>query len=179
MLSDTHGDLTKVRHISKIVENIDMVVHCGDGFDDGIEIKEIFKVPTVAVGGNCDERGDNYQVVELGQVRLFITHGHEYNVNYTLGPVMYAAMENQCDVACFGHTHLPACEKVEDVLILNPGSLSRPKDGTGGSYGIIIIKDGDVTGHVVYYDTVIAGADGEKVKETGKISQLLNYSDRF
>lgn len=46
----------------------------------------------------------------------------------------------------FGHTHRPYLEQDEEMIVLNPGSLSYPRQpGRQGSYMIMEIKsDGNV-----------------------------------
>jgi diadenosine tetraphosphatase ApaH/serine/threonine PP2A family protein phosphatase len=40
-----------------------------------------------------------------------------------------AAGARKGDVIAFGHTHLPWTRRVDDVLLVNAGSVGRPKDG--------------------------------------------------
>ena len=56
--------------------------------------------------------------------------------------LMYTALENGCDVAMYGHTHVPfddsfGEEKETQVRILNPGSISLPRGGRGKSYMVV------------------------------------------
>ena len=43
----------------------------------------------------------------------------------------------------YGHTHVSACEKFEDYIYMNPGSVSIPKDGT--PHGYMTLEDGGFT----------------------------------
>ena len=65
--------------------------------------------------------------------KIFITHGHLYNVKYTLNNLYYAAREKNADIVCFGHTHNPMSEYVDGLYVLNPGSCH----GYGASYAYI------------------------------------------
>jgi len=40
-----------------------------------------------------------------------------------------------------GHTHYPMTKKVNDTLIVNPGSIGQPRDYNKGSFSIIDLKD--------------------------------------
>ena len=40
-----------------------------------------------------------------------------------------------------GHTHYPMTKKVNDTLIINPGSIGQPRDYNKGSFSIIDLKD--------------------------------------
>ena len=51
---------------------------------------------------------------------------------------------NDGDVLIHGHTHVPVAERMKlcgkDIFVLNPGSVSLPKEGSAHSFGIL---DGD------------------------------------
>ena len=76
-------------------------------------------------------------VVEFSNIKLFITHGHKYNLN----ALFYKAEENNCNYALFGHTHISEKRVIDNITILNPGSISRPRDGSF-SYAVIEIENG-------------------------------------
>lgn len=40
-----------------------------------------------------------------------------------------------------GHTHYPMTKKVNDTLIINPGSIGQPRDYNKGSFSIVDLKD--------------------------------------
>ena len=52
-----------------------------------------------------------------------------------------AAREAQAELLLFGHTHIPFCEELEGLWVLNPGSCQ----GRRGTYGIIELSSGGVT----------------------------------
>ena len=97
----------------------------------------------LCVRGNCDAEVDqmvlefpclaDYAVMELNGHRFFLSHGHHESPENL--PPMLAG-----EAFVFGHIHIPVAEKKGDVYILNPGSVSLPKDGWGNSYAIL---DGD------------------------------------
>ena len=67
--------------------------------------------------------------------------------------LIYNAMENECDIALFGHTHVPFDDFFEGyggpgegVRVLNPGSISLPRGKNRKSYMIMSFDDsGDYT----------------------------------
>lgn len=87
----------------------------------------------IAVRGNCDSEVDqmvlnfpitaDYSSLLLGGRRVFITHGHLFSE--TSLPPLAAG-----DAFLFGHTHIPRAEKQNGVYLLNPGSISMPKENT-------------------------------------------------
>ena len=162
VVSDSHGKTQNIK-LSIDRENPDMLIHLGDLEDDPEKIRRwLGSIPAVFVQGNCDRYGEAYgqkqvAVFELNSHRFFCTHGHRQAVNYGLQNLMYTALENGCDIAMYGHTHIPydeiceagrrmdTSENSEDsagsVRILNPGSISLPRGGSRKSYIVINFED--------------------------------------
>lgn len=98
----------------------------------------------ISIRGNCDSEVDqmvlnfpimaDYSIIFYEGKKLFITHGHIYNENN-----MPKLKDN--DVLIHGHTHIPRAEKVDNVFLLNPGSISLPKENNPHAYGIL---EGDI-----------------------------------
>ncbi len=40
-----------------------------------------------------------------------------------------------------GHTHYPLTKKIDDTLIVNPGSIGQPRDYNKGSFSMVDLKD--------------------------------------
>ena len=47
----------------------------------------------------------------------------------------------ECDIFLFGHTHKKFAKEIGNTYVFNPGSLTRPRDSSLGSYLILEIKD--------------------------------------
>ena len=100
-------------------------------------------LPVFGVRGNCDAEIDqtvlgfpimaDYSLLLAGRRRIFVTHGHLYT------PEEHPRL---CpgDAFLFGHIHVPVCEERDGVLILNPGSVSIPKQGS--PYSCMTLEDG-------------------------------------
>lgn len=129
VISDTHGDLSYVKEIIRKEKPIDAVFHLGDiaGQDD--ELKEMCGCAVYVVKGNCDFYSPNRltEVVTLGENRIFMTHGHMYDAYWGVNKIVYAALENNCNIAMYGHTHVPDITPMGGVLVLNPGSTTQPR----------------------------------------------------
>ena len=48
-------------------------------------------------------------------------------MNFGIDRLCYAAKENQCNIAMYGHTHIPDNSVYGGVIIVNPGSVSQPR----------------------------------------------------
>lgn len=123
------------------LEAPDAVIHLGDYETDAQTLMARWpQLPLYQVCGNCD-RGASApgQLLELEGVRLFLTHGHLYQVKYGLLRAELAAREAQADVLLFGHTHRAYCEKKDGLYLLNPGSCG----GRGpAGYGVVTLANG-------------------------------------
>lgn len=53
-------------------------------------------------------------------------------------------MRSYLQAALFGHTHIPLVEAQGDVLLVNPGSLSRPRGGSAPGCALLTIEQGEV-----------------------------------
>ena len=84
--------------------------------------------------------------LELRGHRILLTHGHYYNVSLGIEGIYQEALDRECDIAMYGHTHRPFLEERGGITILNPGSLSYPRqEGRKPSYMIMYMEeDGSV-----------------------------------
>lgn len=113
-----------------------------DGYDPQGVARELnaLKSQITAVRGNCDAEvdqmllefpmmGDYTQIWADGR-RIYATHGHGFSIENL--PEL-----NQGDVFIQGHTHVPAADVREGVYVLNPGSISLPKENYPNSYAVL------------------------------------------
>lgn len=214
VISDTHGKIERVVDVyKKLVSEapLDFIVHCGDHFSDAQEIRARLGVPVAAVRGNCDGcfTPDAFSVLETEYGNFLITHGHMENVGYSMQNLYYKVLENGCAGAFFGHTHRSTFVQLDDVYLMNPGSISKPRDGSGGSFGLVVTSEDSLWGKIYSYEDFMLPADGQaayinsasfggsaqssqnaqkpqaspstpkKKVKGGHLRDLLNYSDRF
>ncbi len=73
--------------------------------------------------------------MDVNGVRLRLVHGSPRRMNEYLfsdrDPASLAriARDADCDVLLFDHTHIPWSRRIEGVLMVNTGSVGKPKDG--------------------------------------------------
>lgn len=145
VVSDSHGRNENVQRAVDKAGRIDMMIHLGDVGSGYREVQYMAGVPTYIVAGNNDYFGGLLEknIIEIGEHRIFATHGHRMQVHRGVELLRYHALENDCDIALYGHTHIPflsgaAAEdgslygeddwtELEDVTIANPGSLTYPR----------------------------------------------------
>lgn len=142
IISDTHGKNYCYNSIIKKLDKVDRIIHLGDHCADGIELANALQVPVDYVRGNCDftRKVPDSKLLVLDNRKIFITHGHIYNVKYGLDRLVYKAMEVKADLVFFGHTHIPQVFYENGILFMNPGSASCPHYGKRGTVGIVHLQ---------------------------------------
>lgn len=170
-ISDIHGSAYYIRKALENFnkENADYIVILGDELYHGARNplpleynpKEVAKLLNefadriIAVRGNCDSEVDemvlnfpmmtSYSTILYNDIRLFLTHGHIYNEDNL--PKL-----RDGDVFIYGHTHIPKAEKKGNIFIINPGSITLPKENNPNSYGVLednIFKIKDLEGNII------------------------------
>lgn len=144
IISDTHGNKDNFEKVIEIERDIDMLIHLGDlqGADEYISL--MAKCPCYMVAGNNDFHTilKKELFVDIPGHRIMITHGHYYYVNYGYEKLVIGAKVNSADIVMFGHTHKPYEAIMDDVLVLNPGSLSYPRqEGRIPTYMIMNVEN--------------------------------------
>ena len=149
VVSDSHGDLNALRAAVSAAGKVDAWFHLGDGAGDILRIKTELGVPVYAVAGNCDYHCDAPKILEteLSGKKFFLTHGDMFAVNFNTRLLSDEARLRGCDMALYGHTHLPDTEYGQ-VYILNPGSCARPFNNMP-SCGIITIENNEIRMEIV------------------------------
>jgi len=149
VVSDSHGDRKILEEIYEKYQNkVDFFFHNGDSeLKPNDQLWQNFFV----VGGNVDCSGfKNEQTIKIGMDTFFQTHGHLYNVSFSLQNLISAALENQVDIVLFGHLHKIICEKRKGILLVNPGSILNPRgDLKIKSYAILSLEAKKIS--VQYY----------------------------
>ena len=143
VFSDSHGDISAARRFFDSLAPLDALFHLGDYAADGEKLSKLFSCPVYAVRGNCDFRSDEplERVVDLGGKRFLLLHGHQY---YYAEAMLYRGEEVHADMVLYGHTHMPDLSADGPRLLLNPGSLSRPRGGSVESCALILLAGRDL-----------------------------------
>ncbi len=149
VFSDTHGNFIDMNEAVSKHRDCEIIIHCGDGEQQIEDIKLAYPDKMVInVCGNCDWCSNVVatQYFSIFNKKIMVTHGHNYNVKYSLDKLIAQAKKENCDIVCFGHTHNAVNEYIDGLYVFNPGSCSR----YNGSYGIIdITPNGDILTNIV------------------------------
>ena len=154
IISDIHGG---VKYLEQALERYkeegaERLIILGDfsGYfnsSSSYEVAEIlnsFSEEITAVRGNCDnesfEEMLNFGLMDIRHINIngkvvTLTHGHLYD--------KYNLPEYCGDIFVSGHTHYGNVDKTEERIFANPGSISRPRNGSEHSY--LIIDENKIT----------------------------------
>ena len=141
IVSDTHGRNDGYLELLEKSDKLDMVIHCGDVEGSEYLISSASGCKTVIVQGNNDYFSDLPReiVVKIGKYNALVTHGHPYYVNMGYEHLIREAKRRKLDMVIYGHTHRPIIEKHNGIWVLNPGSLTYPRQ-EGRAYTYIIVE---------------------------------------
>ena len=145
IVSDTHGRHNGLDRALQEAGDIDMLIHLGDVEGGEEYIDTVVDCEKHIVRGNNDFFSDLSREEEfyIGKYKIFITHGHSYYVSLDPEYIREEGKARKADIVMFGHTHRPFFEEMDEIIVLNPGSLSFPRqEGRKGSY-MIMETDGE------------------------------------
>ena len=154
IVSDTHGNDRNFERVLMRTYPVDRIFHLGDMEGSETYLEDISPCPIHMVRGNNDffSPAPTEQVVEVEGHRVFMTHGHRYGVAFGLEKLKEAAKARQCDLVFYGHTHRPMIETEDGVTIINPGSLTYPRQkDRKASYIIMEINGNGETDFAIDY----------------------------
>lgn len=80
------------------------------------------------------------QVLIVNNTKFFICHGHNQGVSFGLEGLALSCKLNDCSIALFGHNHVSEETTLKGYKFINPGSISRPRDGDKPGCAIITVE---------------------------------------
>lgn len=144
VISDSHNVNSAIQAVKPYINDVDIVLHLGDGASNIKDITRGFKGEVYAVKGNCDLGGEypNERVIKVLDKKILMCHGHLYNVKMELNTIFYRGKELGVDIVLFGHSHLCIIEKQDGLILMNPGSIFSGAGIIHRSLGYLEIEEG-------------------------------------
>ncbi|MBC8631318.1 phosphodiesterase [Paeniclostridium hominis] len=162
VMSDTHGSLLYFEKALEVLSDCDILLHAGDvlyhgprndlpkGYNPKGVISKINELDNILIArGNCDADVDQmvithpiqgpYILSQFGETRILINHGYVDSKEETIKK----AKSMGADILILGHTHVKELYVDENLIVINPGSTSIPKDGSHSVATIDIIQTHD------------------------------------
>lgn len=146
VLSDSHGNTAVLRKAILAQGEAKHIFFLGDNIRDIEAVRADFLDRTFyAVSGNCDFGSvtPSNDIAEVCGIKILYTHGHSFYVKQSLVPLRDVAKKRNIKIALFGHTHIPVTLYEDGVWLVNPGSVSQPRDGRP-SYAVIDIEQNGI-----------------------------------
>ena len=178
IISDIHGSLIAFEKALNQFEkeNADYLVICGDFLNHGprnnipagYDTKKLaeklnsYKEKIIGIRGNCDSEVDQMildfpmmapfsNIFLESKHRVFVHHGHLFSENELRNFL------SEKTIVVSGHTHVPVLEDNDDLIFVNPGSISIPKSDSKPGYALINADNGSV-------NISLHTLEGEKLK---------------
>lgn len=166
VISDIHGIKKYALEIPRIIdiEKPDKIIILGDlyyhGNDKKMNLESIdvtnilneYSKKIICTRGNCDTDIDiaisefeikEYIKIIINNKKFFFTHGHKYNDDNIFKDI---------DIFVFGHLHTGFIKKYNEIIYVNSGSISLPRNNTHNSYLVIddeYINLKDINGNLI------------------------------
>ena len=139
IISDIHGGYDNLEKVLDIFdrEKYDKLFILGDlySYYDSIEndyvVNRLNNIENkLIVRGNCDFDINIPEIlnIALNGFKMTLTHGHLYSKEYLLN--------QDTDIIFIGHTHKPCILFENNKYIVNPGSISKSREGEN-SFGVL------------------------------------------
>ncbi len=137
IVSDSHGNVDYLKKIESLHPHANYFFHLGDSERYPSEI-----LPFISVQGNCDYSGEfpPFRLLKINNYSFYLEHGH--HVSHSNSYIN----AKQVDFYLYGHTHVLEVRKTNNTYVINPGSITYPRDGHLGSYVVLRIdENGKIT----------------------------------
>ncbi len=144
--SDSHGNNQVLDQLYKHYD-ADLYLHCGDLEDDPIHYPN-----WIFVQGNNDWWGTfaKQRSIPVRGHKVYMTHSDRCSYFHREDHLVRLAQMHDCDVAVYGHTHASKILVRDQVLLVNPGSISFPRDGREPSFAIIDLDYTQVSAEIIF-----------------------------
>jgi putative phosphoesterase len=145
IVSDTHRKNDNYLKAVESAGKLDLVIHLGDVEGSEYVIEEAVDCPVEIVAGNNDFFSDlpSEKTLQIGKYRVMITHGHRYYIGMGNEMLKKEAIAAGADIVMYGHTHKPVIDISKNIIAINPGSLSYPRQENKKPSYIIMDIDSD------------------------------------
>ena len=146
VFSDSHGNVSALRRALVAQKTAQHIFFLGDCLRDIEALAGEFPDRIFPkVSGNCDfaALSPGTAMENINGTLIFYSHGHPYYVKQSYVPFLQAAEKRNAKIALFGHTQSSLIKYENGVWLVNPGSVSLPREGEP-SYAVIDIEENGI-----------------------------------
>jgi putative phosphoesterase len=159
VISDTHIPMRAKQLPDQVIQafkDVDHIIHAGD--IASLEVLDLLErfAPVTAVSGNVDsvnieETLGVKKLITLNGYRIGITHGHGSSGS-TVDRAVKCFENDSVDCIIFGHSHIPYCEKINNILLFNPGSPTDKRRNEFYSFGLLELEDDEIKARHILFE---------------------------
>ena len=152
VFSDSHGVTRAMEQAIQDQKEAKLFIHLGDGISEFKRLMEQYPTKEYwCVRGNCDYTATEESTITswVKDVKFMLTHGHHWQVKLDLDDLKIGAEDKEAKVVLYGHTHIAHIEYDNGMHIMNPGSISCPKDFSSPTYGTIDIQGKNIVCNII------------------------------
>lgn len=145
VISDTHDVLDP--RVAMAFAGVERILHAGDICNPDVlwELEEI--APVTAVLGNMDSAIPGFALCPTARLRI---DGVDLLLTHKLALREIASLSPSARAVVSGHTHVPSINIYGEVLYVNPGSASEPRQTDGRrTVGLLEIRRGRASARIV------------------------------
>ena len=146
LISDTHIPQAEKElpvEVVRAFQGVDLILHAGD-IVSGRVLARLEESGVIAVCGNMDD----YEVAgSLPQARIVEASGKKIGLIHGWGSreglewrILRRFEDPMPDIIVYGHSHVPFWDRVDGVLMFNPGSAATGGYRSTGTVGLIEIE---------------------------------------
>ncbi|MGL4768639.1 MAG: metallophosphoesterase family protein [Mycoplasmoidaceae bacterium] len=150
IFSDSHSDNEIMKKVINF-EEPNLILHAGDYCCDHKIMEEFIDYFCSGNNDDCNknenENGARIVRFEFRGVKIILTHSDFFTMNYydieqtKMNMVNYFKLQHP-DVIIYGHTHKEDVQLIDNILFINPGSISLPRNEyKNKTYAILYIEN--------------------------------------
>lgn len=147
--SDSHGKSEKLIDLEKKYPQAEAFLFAGDLMDDPNKL-----LNWILVRGNNDKEYldllPETTQVDLKGHKTLILHSDKYPSKTRKEHLAALAKKNEAQIVVYGHSHQADIDKIQDIWLLNPGSLFRPRGKKGISWIELYITETQIEPKIIY-----------------------------
>jgi len=162
---DTH--VTKMEELPerliKLMDEADLVIHTGDFVSNKLLDEMEKRYNLLAVYGNSDDEEVRRRLKQIEKIRVddvWIGVVHRGNYLNNFDDLGYKAKEIGVHLLIFGHVHRFVLENFGDVIVLSPGSPTKPRQSVA-SCAVVEVNGSRVDVRLEIVANVYCGMDVE------------------
>ena len=158
LISDTHiPDVAQSipYQVAEVFSGVDLILHAGDIFVASVldELQEI--APVVAARGDddygiFDDRIKEVQQLTIDGLHLYAVHSSRYWARSLILKPQDHDLTKAPDIVIHGHTHRETVERINESLLVSPGSATFPEYQLRlGTVALLTINNGQADARII------------------------------